>query len=273
MSTWIFDLYRVKPILVLVATASLSACGGTGIATSSFSNSSTTVVGKDIVISAPKGYCVDEEISQTVGDNAFVLLGNCASVSTSARKTQPEVKALLTASFSKSTSNAASISAALVGMDKFVRSNDGRTALSRDSDPQSVQILDTFQKDETFFLRARDTSAGIVPGASNEYWRAYFDLKDQIVSVSVIGFKDQPLKPETGLAMLREFEHAIKSSNGVEVEPLPLAPLDQTAGYLPEPENIYEDPQQDDGAYQQNTLQIDPLRTLWAIGIFRRLAR
>jgi hypothetical protein len=208
-------------VLVLTGCASvrLGGNGGGGrLSTPATTRTVIDVAGQDIVIQGPPGFCVDKSVSQTGGDTVFVLLGSCRAVSPSTRAPEPAVKALLTASVS-GTGQGALVRDSTVSMDKFFRSVTGRTALSRESDPATVKVLETFQNDDLFFLRARDSSAGIVPGAADDYWRAYFDLAGQIVSVSVIGFTETPLAPEKGLDTLRDFADLIRQSNGIGTAP------------------------------------------------------
>jgi len=234
--------------MALAIAVSLSACGASRFRAASTSPSpspSTTrptaphistidVAGRSLIIDGPQGFCVDRQNSQTGGDTAFVLLGNCAVVSPHTRAETPEIKALLTASVSNTDQTGGLVARSSVDMDRFFRSETGRTALSRVSDPGTVSVLDTFQQNNTFYVRARDTSPGIVPDAADDYWRAYFDLDGQLVSVSVIGFQADPLTPEKGLSTAQEFAGLIKQRNGGSISQLiPVAteivPPQQTA--------------------------------------------
>ncbi|MFT4715767.1 MAG: hypothetical protein ACI861_001056 [Paracoccaceae bacterium] len=229
MSIWIFDRFPVKTISLLLCVASVSACGSSRLGTVSRApapKNSIEVSGQTLNVKGPPGFCIDRETSQFSPDLAFVLLGNCRVVSPSAFAASPKVKALLTASIS-GTNNGASISGSLESIDNFFRSETGRTALSRDADPATVDVLETFQQDQTFFIRATDRSEGVVPDAAQDYWRAYFDVNDQIVSVSVIGFQTDPITPEIGLSTVREFAGLIKSQNGIPTEPIQTAAVEE----------------------------------------------
>lgn len=205
-------------LLAIVLFSLLSACvqdGRFGNVTGGFGSLSTRVKlsGETIIVEGPPGFCVDKQASEIGTDAAFLLLGNCAVVLPSLKKAEPKVKALLTATISAPEQGSSSVAEAVQSMDKFFRSENGRTALSRSSDPGTVEVLDTFHKDGIFYLRARDTSAGIVPGAAPDYWRAYFDLRGQLVSVSVIGFVNSPLEPEVALRTLQEFAFILRGKN------------------------------------------------------------
>jgi hypothetical protein len=216
MSIWIFDRYPVKPVLFLLIAVGLSACGSSRLGSvppQKENDASVSVSGRNYVIKGPTGYCVDRQITQVTGDTAFVLLGDCGVVSPSNRAARPDDHAILTVSISGLTADGPGIRDSLISMDRFFRSETGRTALSRASDPASVEILETFQQDGMFFLRARDGSPGIVPDAAPDFWRAYFDVYEQIVSVSVIGFNTKPISPEKALSLVTNFARSIRASN------------------------------------------------------------
>jgi hypothetical protein len=42
-----------------------------------------------LVITGPRGFCVDESATRAENDTAFVLLGNCAAISESRRAASP----------------------------------------------------------------------------------------------------------------------------------------------------------------------------------------
>ena len=214
---------------LFLAALLLSACGGSrfgdGKPSSRFqgtsrASSTVTVSGRDIVIEGPRGFCVDRDSTEIAGDSAFVLLASCRAVNGFAGGSAPSVQALLTASIAAPDPNGATVAGGVQQMEQFFRSENGRTALSRDADPGTVEVMETFHQDGIYYLRARDTSQGVVPGASHDYWRAYFDLQDQIVSVSVIGFESAPLSPSVGLSTTQEFARLIRSRNGPGRAPL-----------------------------------------------------
>jgi len=250
MSIWISDPRRAKILFSLAALTVLAACGAARFgksANTSFAARSTTisVANKPVVIEGPRGFCVDRQSSETGGDTAFVLLGNCKVISPGFTTPAPRVRALLTASVSSNSGRGQEVAADGVNLDQFFRSETGRTALSRSSDPGTVQILDTFARDGAFFLRARDTSKGIVPGASDDYWRAFFNLRDQVASVSVIGFRSDPLPPEKGLATTKEFTRLLRLRNGapapVAAPVQPVVPT-QVAAADPPPPAVSQEP-------------------------------
>lgn len=263
MSTWTFDRLPIKSLFLIFLAFTLTACGNARFSTMTRSpvsqRSSVEVAGRKLNIKGPPGFCIDRQISEFSEDLAFVLLGSCKAISPSALARAPEVKALLTASIS-GPGDGGSISSSLVSMDNFFRSETGRTALSRGSDPKSVQVLQTFHQGETFYLRASDNSEGIVPGAADDYWRAYFDLHDQIVSISVIGFEDDPISPDKGLETLQAFEVLLKDQNGIATDPVIAVT------------KIEEEEPEERQPKRENKVR-DTSNDFWTIGILRKLIK
>lgn len=236
---------------------------------------------RDVVIKGPQGFCIDKENSQTDTDPAFVLLGNCAALGRGFNLHQPTARALLTASVSNGGSEGM-VANTMPALDQFFRSDDGKAALSRSSDPESVEILDTFAQEDSYYLHANDTSEPIVPGAANEYWRSYFDIGDQIVAVSVIATTDQPLSPEESLNLVKSFAAEIRTANGIAAEPVAEV-VTASAQTTTTPTSRYEtgttvgnDPDYveydvDSQQPQQQQRRTNVLRTLQTIGLLRQL--
>lgn len=261
MSIWIFDPKRIKTIVILTAATGLIACGGGrhSSGTSEAQKSTISVGGKDLILKGPPGFCIDKSLSQFDDQTAFVLLGSCKVITPGVFATGPRIKALLTASVSANDQTAVAVADSTSAMDSFFRSENGRTALSRTSDPASVSILDSFENDGAYFLRASDTSPGLVPDAADDYWRSYFDLNGQIISVSVIGFKTQPIAAATGLDTVVEFTRLIRAENGVAVDPKPIETQKPAETFQP----------QQTTTPQQTTPRPEP--SLRGIGILRRI--
>jgi len=249
--------------VILILALGLAGCGGAGArlgGTSTVSRDTTVISGGEtIAIAAPPGFCVDETVSQTKSQPAFILLGSCRVIRSNAFASAPEVRALLTASISTPTIEGATVQDNAVGMDRFFRSDTGKTALSRSSEPETIEILDTFHDGSTYFLHASDSSEGVVPEAANEYWRAYFDLKGQLVALSVIGFVSRPLSPETGLETLQHFTDLMREKNGVPVPPRTIVTTRVT-------ENVATNPDRTDGRVTTPTNG-----GLIGVGLFRRI--
>jgi hypothetical protein len=223
---------RAGAVRIRAALASLFVLGGcVGGGGTGGAPAQAVVTSGAVVIAGPHGFCVDETATRIEGDTAFVLLGNCAAISNAPRADQPEVPVVLTAAVSDA-SDAGSIAESLEDLDGYFRSDEGRGLLSRTQDPDSVTVLSTMVEGETFLLHASDASAGAMPGVSDDYWRAYFDLGPRIVTLSVFALEDRGVAPGESLGALRAFAESVRAANAAppaEGDPVAPVPAPETA--------------------------------------------
>ncbi|RMD48866.1 MAG: hypothetical protein D6832_03010 [Alphaproteobacteria bacterium] len=238
---------------------------------------------RNVVLAGPAGFCVDESASRTDTDPAFVLFASCAALAGDARAPQPEDRALLTASVATAGDGmAGAVSRTSADLDRYFRSEAGRAALARDGDPAKVRVLASYSREGVFYLRARDTGQAEIPGTAPDYWRAYFDVGNQIVSLSVLEPRDKPLGPERSLTLLGRFIDAVRARNHLD----PVTPYEVAeAGTAAAPASPYETgPEAEDPSpYETGPVQpapvvrkpaarrIDPVRALETIGLLRRI--
>ncbi|MBY6201645.1 hypothetical protein KUV65_09750 [Maritalea mobilis] len=208
MSTPIFDP-RIRPAALGLFCLALAGCvGGLGAS----APREAIVTQSAIIVTGPEGFCVDETATRDDGATAFVLLGNCAAISSSRRADQPSVPAVLTAAIS-APSDEGAIADSLGELDAFFRSEQGLALLSRSQDPETVTVLDTRIEGDMFLLHASDVSAGSVEGVQRDYWRAYLDLGQRITTLSVLALEDREVSEAESLATLRAFAGAVQAAN------------------------------------------------------------
>mgnify|MGYP003673228358 CR=1 FL=1 len=238
----------------LFLTALLTACGGVGPLRPQGPPPmrQIAVTSDQIIVTGPRGFCVDPTSSEERADTAFVLLGNCAVISDRRGEAQPQVQAVLTASVSEANLGQ-SLRESIPELDRFFASEEGRQLLSRGGDPDSVEILDSFFQGDVYFLHARDTSASEIDDVSEVYWRSYLDVGPRIATLTVLETEAAPVSTEHSLETLQNFTNAVIAANpGADQLPLgavpPVAPAGQPAAV----------PQTTGG-------------TLWNVGLFRRI--
>lgn len=173
---------------------------------------SVEVTSDAVVITGPRGFCVDPTSTRNDGDTGFVLLGNCAAISGRARAPQPDVAAVLTAAVS-ARSEGASLTQNLPALDAYFRSEQGRALLSRTAEPATVEILETRQSGEMFMLHARDTSAGTLGGVAQDYWRVYMDVGARVTTLSLLSLADHDVSDASALDTLMRFASAVQAAN------------------------------------------------------------
>lgn len=197
---------------ILLALAGCEELGGLeGLGLPTPVQSGVSVSRDQVKILGPRGFCVYPSATRDRNGQSFVLLGNCAAIFRSPDAAQPDIRAVLTATVRETgTLRVATQGSVLADL---LRSETGRGLLSRTGDPETVEVLDSFQHGEILFVHASDSSAGYAPEMTPAYWRAFFDLKGRIVSVAVLGFEADPISTEVGQRTVRDFAELIRRSN------------------------------------------------------------
>lgn len=204
----------------LLAPLALVACGEIPDVTSAFGGSlflrepvrEVSVADDSVTIAGPFGYCIDTASLESGEAGVFVLLGSCASLSRARDAGRPRVPGILTATVSEF--EGASSSDSVQRLAAFLQTEDGRRALSRSGDPDTVQIIWARPEGDALYLHARDTSPDPLPDVSPAYWRAFLAIEGRIVTVSVVPFAERPMSPDTGLRTLDAFVRQVEARNG-----------------------------------------------------------
>jgi hypothetical protein len=167
---------------------------------------SISVTDRKVALTAPDGFCVDPESTRNGAAQAFVVFGNCAAITENPEQPQPFVQAVVTATVTGSgLTGDGAVAGRADGLIEFFRSTEGRAALSRSADPDSVSVASAFEEDGAVFLRLEDRSEGALAGTQDSYWRGYFDAGQSVVAMSVLGLTDAPITDAEGLSLLRNF--------------------------------------------------------------------
>lgn len=218
------SIWTFRAVLAGAALIALGACDLTFPVTRA-APERVSVADDSVIVAGPPGYCVDRAATRDTARGAFVLLGSCASLSGDADNPSPRVPAVLTVSVSGLPGDGAALDAPFARIDAFLRSEQGRRALSRTGDPATVEILDIRQASDALVIHARDTGAGEIAGIEDEYWRALLDVNGRMVTVSVTGFEARPMSPDAGRATVEALAERILRENA--------APTVATRGRLP----------------------------------------
>jgi len=208
--------------LILAAAVLLAACEGVAFGPFQTAPQSVQVANNNITIAGPAGYCISSPATRDTDQGAFVLLGSCASLANNAGATAPRIAGALTASVSSE--SGADIDGALRQLGGFFQSPQGRAALARDGNAASVTVLSARRSRGVLLLKVRDTSPNDVSGLAAEYWRALFDIRDRIVTLSVNAFSSTPMSDADGFATLNGFVARIRQENPALVDP-PVDPV------------------------------------------------
>ncbi|AZQ68745.1 hypothetical protein EF888_17400 [Silicimonas algicola] len=190
--------------LVLFSALGLTACDAGGIV----SRAPTRIVLPDgIVVAGADGWCVDTRSTGASSVTSVVVLGSCAAIGGKAEAASPDVPGVVTVSVTSGGGDAPSPEE----LEAYFVTERGRAALARDGQPGSVRIVETRRTGSLLFLHARDMSA--LPGASDDVWKALFDLDGRVVSISLFGLEDRPIARDEGLSTLAAQVDELKAAN------------------------------------------------------------
>lgn len=189
MSTWISKAGRIAS-----ACLALGACvPGAPLAPGGTATRAMAVSGGAVVVTGPKGYCIDRSASRDRPDGAFVLFGTCAALSGSAAAGQPARPALLTAAVLPAARDSAALAGSFPVLAAFFRSVPGRAALSRSGKAETVEIVEVASRGDVLYLHLKDRSAVSGPAVEADYWRAVLGLHGRMVTLSALSLRDRPL--------------------------------------------------------------------------------
>ena len=193
MFTWISKAQHVAAILLLAGCQTAPVAFGSAGQTRAFS-----VLGGALQVAAPPGYCVDKRSARQQTDGAVVLMGRCSGGSDLA----PAVISV-TIGEAGSAGVLADGGAALAA---YFQTKDGRAALSKTGQAQSVRIVQAVNTNKMFALRIAEMGVG-------DYWRAIVSLSGRLVTLSVQGPAGSTLDPATGRKLLDASLVAMRKAN------------------------------------------------------------
>lgn len=191
MSTW---TNRAAPALPLLFVAACVA--GSGPRTAQLGEGASA-----FLVAAPSGYCTAQQAVTRTDTSAFAAFARC----TSGVAASPVLTATVGPPGSGSALDPTSVAA-------FFSAPDGRQALSRARDPDSVTVHEVLSTDDAVMIRLTDLSPGS-PG-EGESWRAVMTVGDRLVTLSLVGGLDAPFTREEGRILTRAFIAAVRRANG-----------------------------------------------------------
>lgn len=165
--------------------------------------SAITVTQDQVRLAGPRGFCVDGQSSQIGSSDAFVVFGNCASISGLPDQPQPIFAAVVTVSVS----NGGGFGLPAKELERYFKSDAGLSILATGDAP--VEVLKTSIDDGALFVRTKsgDTLS----------WRAFLQARNSVITMSILNPDGRPTSDALGLHILEDFAEAIKSGQS----PLP----------------------------------------------------
>jgi hypothetical protein len=164
-----------------------------------------------LTVAGPKGFCIDPGSVKDEQGGSFVLLSSCTGLSGGSNLGRTASTAVLTLSVSGPSTDAAAFDAA--GVQAFFASDAGRTALSRSGTMATVTLLGSVIEDGTVFVHARDTSAPMINGLGDEYWRAFFVSGGRLMTATATPFSQAPMSSGGLKTVLKQFAVVLARKN------------------------------------------------------------
>lgn len=158
----------------------------------------TPILGGQVNMGVPRGYCIDAAASQVAADSAVMLIGRCSDATDVA-------PAAITATVGEAGS-AAVLSSGVEALSGYFKSTEGRAALSRDGVADGVAVKEIRSAQGVLFLHLADRAVG-------DYWRAVMGANGRLVTLAVTAPERQPLTGDQAKALLDRAVSAMQAAN------------------------------------------------------------
>ncbi len=207
----------LRPALLALATLGVAACDPATMGAGGPSRATVTVAGAPVVVAGPRGFCVDRGTLNVADAGAFALLGDCAQLGGGGSPLAGSpVGAALTASISAGglAGEGDDPASTLAEIATFVQTAEGRAMLGRSGRPDRVRILATRPQGDVLYVLVEDRGPQLIGGVDPRFWRAFLEVRERMVVLSVLGFEESGLDEQASLNLLATFVAAMKAANG-----------------------------------------------------------
>ena len=178
-------------------TDQLASIGGTAPDATSEGIRTLSLLGGDVRVRGPEGYCVDQGASDA--RRGFAVLAGCALLSDDAGF-MPTLDGLITIQFGDE--GTASVTGNETAFAQFLESDSGRGLLASSGDLGSVSDVSTIEGDTGVLARFEDTSGPVFTGTSGPQWRGFLDINGRLTTISVLSFDRDALSRGEGERLL-----------------------------------------------------------------------
>ncbi len=211
MSTWISDpqiwLAALFSAALLLSVSFAQAAAFRPEADPLPVETSLPVLDNSVVVSAPRGYCIDRLATLSGQTAAFVLLGSCRAITGDFHAARPEASGLLTAAVDGSGAQFPSEAE----LSRFFSSESGRATLSRSGDARAMTLGASFSRQGVFYLHASES--GHDPDRLAQSWRAVFELNGRMVTTTLRDLPGAPIARDEGFRTVEQFVRQIRSAS------------------------------------------------------------
>ncbi|QDL90445.1 hypothetical protein FDP22_00730 [Paroceanicella profunda] len=175
--------------------------------------------GRSVSIVPPEGYCVMRDSVRTGEKVVFSLMGECTPDASAEDADDRAPAGLLTASVSYAPlfHPTESHDDSLDALEEFLGSDRGLSLVGRGGAAERLKILESYRENDALLLLVENSGEQVIPISAPHFWRAFLELNDRMVSVSVSTFRDRPAEDRQMLALLRRFIAGLREANKPEL--------------------------------------------------------
>ncbi len=195
----------LRRAFALVGTLALSACNPVGVA------QPVALLSGDLVATPPAGYCADP-VSSRLRDG-FAVFAPCVTLGTEA----PVPRVLGVATVQAGDAGSAMVAGAESGLRDFLVTPQGAGLLSKGGSAATIAVVSSQAFGGRVVVHLRNTGEAPMDGLGPDEWRAFTDVNDRLVTVSVRGLEDAPLSSASGAALLDQILRGLSAPAPVSV--------------------------------------------------------
>lgn len=156
-----------------------------------------SLLGGDVVVRGPEGYCVDQAASNA--RRGFAVLAGCALISDEMVE-MSNLDGLITVQIGAE--DTASVTGNEEAFAAFLATDMGRGLLAFDGGLTSIGDVSTITDEAGVLARFEDTSGPLIEGTTGPQWRGFLDVNGRLVTVSVLSFDRNTLSRSEGERLL-----------------------------------------------------------------------
>lgn len=180
----------IRPALAVFGILAMAACDPAGIATP------VGMLDGDLVITPPAGYCIDPLSSRPRA--GFAVFAPCMTLGTEAA--WPAI--LGVATVQAGDAGSAMVTGDEAALRDFLTSPQGAGLLANGGSQTAISVVSSQSDGGRVTVHFRDTAAPLIDGLGQDEWRAFTDVGDRLVTVSVRALDDAPITAGRGAALL-----------------------------------------------------------------------
>lgn len=173
-----------------------------------------SLLGGDVEVRGPDGYCVDQTASDA--RRGFAVLAGCALLSEGAA-VMPILDGLITVQFGAEST--ASVTDNEEAFATFLKTDIGLGLLAGSGNSANVSQAVTITDRAGVLVRFHDTSGPAFAGTAGPQWRGFLDINGRLATISVLSFERAVLSRAEGERLLVVAMAELAEANAPTVAP------------------------------------------------------